>query len=49
MPTKQGVVFGLTQRALCFLERKKSKRKNSPWIRPDVDMQAGKQATWRLR
>jgi hypothetical protein len=23
------------------LERKKSKRKNSPWIRPDVDMYAG--------
>jgi len=32
-----------------LLERKKSKRKNSPWIRPDVDKHAGKKATWRLR
>jgi len=28
-----------------LLERKKSKRKNSPWMRPDVDMHAGKKAT----
>ena len=29
----------------CLLERKKSKRKNSPCMRPDVDMHAGKKAT----
>ena len=33
----------------CLWERRKSKHKNSPWIRPDVDMHAGKKATCRLR
>jgi hypothetical protein len=42
--TKSGkVIVGL------LVERKKSKRKNSPWIRPDVDTHAGKKATCRLR
>ena len=32
-----------------LVERKKSKRKNSPWIRPNVDMHTGKKDTCRLR
>ena len=32
---------------LCLVT--KSRKGNSPWIRPDVDMHAGKKATWRLR
>jgi hypothetical protein len=33
----------------CLLDRKKIKRKSSPWMRPEVDMHAGKKATCRLR
>jgi hypothetical protein len=31
-----------------LLDRKKIKRKSSPWMRPEVDMHAGKKATCRF-
>ena len=34
---------------LLLLDRKKIKRKSLPWMRPEVDMHAGKKATCRLR
>jgi len=38
-----------TLSSACLLDMKKIKRKNSPWMRPEVDMHAGKKATCRLR
>ena len=35
--------------SLFLLERKKIRRKSSPWMRPEVDMHAGRTATCRLR
>ncbi len=32
-----------------MLDKKKIKRKRSPWMRPEVDMHAGNKATCRLR
>ncbi len=32
-----------------FVREEKIRRKSSPWMRPEVDMHAGKKATCRLR